>query len=267
MTLYQVKNQWGGASAPWNEGGKWVIGGRSKQNVIAINVKSDDGGQSLKGTMTYEGEGPIGFRAILSGSNNYTVENQWGGDSAPWHPGGNWVLGYRVDQNVVSIDVKSNDNGKTLEGAMTYKGEGPIGFQGTLSEGGAYTVENQWGGDSAPWNTGGTWALGSRSNQNVVATEIKSDDGGKTLNGTITYSGEGPIGFKATLSGSNNYMVENQWGGSSAPWHPGGLWIIGYRNNQNVVAVDIKSDDNGKTLNGTMTYKGEGPIGFKGSLN
>ena len=265
--LYQVQNQWGGSSAPWNEGGKWVIGGRTNQNVIALNIKSEDGGQTLKGTMTYKGEGPIGFRATLSGSNNYTVENQWGGDSAPWHPGGTWVLGYRAGQNVVAIDVASNDGGQSLNGTMTYKGEGPIGFQATMTEGGSYTVENQWGGASAPWNPGGTWALGCRDNQNVVSIDVQSNDDGKTLNGTMTYSNEGPIGFKATLLGSNNYAVENQWGGSSAPWHPGGLWIIGYRENQNVVAIDVKSSDGGKTLDGTMTYQGEGPIGFKGSLN
>ena len=128
-----------------------------------------------------------------------------------------------------------------------------------------YQVENQWGGSSAPWHQGGTWSLGGRDNQNVVAVNITSNDGGQTFNGTMTYAGEGPIGFKATREGSNNYTVENQWGGSSAPWHPGGQWIIGYRENQNVVAVDITSNDGGQTLNGTMTYAGEGPIGFKAS--
>lgn len=64
MGLYSVKNQWGSSSAPWHQGGQWVIGGRSNQDVIALNVKSEDGGKTLKGTMTYKGEGPIGFSAI-----------------------------------------------------------------------------------------------------------------------------------------------------------------------------------------------------------
>lgn len=64
MGLYSVKNQWGGSSAPWHEGGKWVIGGRPNQDVIALNVKSEDGGKTLTGTMIYRGEGPIGFSAI-----------------------------------------------------------------------------------------------------------------------------------------------------------------------------------------------------------
>jgi len=134
MTLYQVENQWGGSSAPWHEGGKWVLGCRPNQNVVAINVKSNDGGQTLNGTMTYAGEGPIGFRATRSGDNNYKVENQWGGSSAPWHEGGKWVIGYRTNQNVVELKLKSDDGGKTLNGSMTYAGEGPIGFKSTITE-------------------------------------------------------------------------------------------------------------------------------------
>src|SRR5204862_8299140 len=110
-TTYHVQNQWGGDGAPWNEGGKWVIGGRGDQNVGAVDVVSGDGGTTLTGTMTYAGEGPIGFRGTLLGSNNYEVQNQWGGDSAPWHPGGVFVLGYRIGQNVVAITVDSPDGG------------------------------------------------------------------------------------------------------------------------------------------------------------
>jgi hypothetical protein len=266
MSLYNVQNQWGGSSAPWHPGGMWVLGSRADQKVIALNVSSSDGGRTLTGTMTYAGEGPIGFRGALTGSNNYTVENQWGGSSAPWHPGGTWVIGFRQGQNVVAVNISSSDGGQNLTGTMTYAGEGPIGFKSELANGGAYSVENQWGGSSAPWNPGGLWVLGCRANQNVVALDINSSDGGQTLNGTMTYNGEGPIGFRATRTSSNNYAVENQWGGSSAPWQPGGLWIIGFRQGQNVVAVKINSSDNGKTLNGTMTYAGEGPIGFRATL-
>jgi len=264
--LHHVQNQWGGSSAPWNEGGMWVIGGRQGQNVVALDVTSGDGGQTLTGTMTYAGEGPIGFKGTLTQSNTYTVENQWGGSSAPWHAGGTWVIGCRAGQNVVAVDVTSSDGGNTLNGTMTYAGEGPIGFKSALADGGIYTVENQWGGSSAPWHPGGVWVIGCRAGQNVVAINVTSRDNGNTLTGTMTYAGEGPIGFKGTLFGSNNYTVGNQWGGSSAPWHDGGIWLIGCRAGQNVVAVDVTSGDGGNTLNGTMTYAGEGPIGFRGTL-
>src|SRR5919198_1607718 len=88
MSLYQVQNQWGGSSAPWNQGGKWIIGTRSGQNPVALNVTSSDGGKTLTGTMTYAGEGPIGFEGTIQGSNNYEIQNQWGGSSAGWHEGG-----------------------------------------------------------------------------------------------------------------------------------------------------------------------------------
>lgn len=129
-----------------------------------------------------------------------------------------------------------------------------------------YATQNQWGGNSAPWHDGGTWVIGARDNQHVVAMAVSSNDGGQTLNGTITYEGEGPIGFKATNTGNNTYQVQNQWGGNSAPWHAGGAWLLGCRGNQSVVAINIASTDGGKTLNGTITYAGEGPIGFTGAL-
>jgi hypothetical protein len=263
--LHIVQNQWGGSSAPWNLGGAWVIGCRQNQNVTSLNISSTDGGKTLNGTMTYAGEGPIGFRAAMTQNNNYMVENQWGGSSAPWNPGGTWIIGCRNGQHVVAVNVSSTDGGQTLNGTMTYANEGPIGFQSSLSDGGVYNTENQWGGSSAPWNPGGEWVMGCRD-QRIVAIDITSSDNGQTLNGTMTYAGEGPIGFKATLFGSNGYTVENQWGGSTAPWHPGGTWLMGCRDGQNMVALKISSDNNGATFNGTMTYAGEGPIGLRANM-
>jgi hypothetical protein len=265
VATYYVENQWGGNSAPWNKGGVYVLGGRDSkpQNVIALDVASSDGGKTLVGTMTYAGEGPIGFRGTLTGNNNYAVENQWGGNSAPWHPGGSWVIGYRVGQNVVAVKAASADGGKTLTGTMTYAGEGPIGFRANqIGLNQDYKVMNQWGGSSAPWHEGGMFVLGVRSGQNVIAINVTSTDAGKTLIGTMTYSGEGPIGFRGTLNGASNYAVENQWGGNTAPWQPGGNWIIGYRAGaQNVIALNVNSTDGGNSLHGTMTYQNEGPIG------
>lgn len=129
-----------------------------------------------------------------------------------------------------------------------------------------YLVENQWGGSSAPWHPGGTWELGSRPHQNVVSISISSSDGGINFSGTITYNGEGPIGFKAVNIGGNRYQTQVQWGGSSAPWHPDGVWVIGGRTNQRVVELHVSSSDQGVHLTGTNVYQGEGPIGFRGTL-
>jgi hypothetical protein len=126
-----------------------------------------------------------------------------------------------------------------------------------------YVIENQWGGSAAPWHPGGTWLIGGRNGQAVVAIDVTSSDNGATLNGTITYKGEGPIGFHGRAIGGNNYIVEDQWGGNSAPWQPGGTWVLGGRDNHPVVAINVKSPDDGATLTGTMAYRAEGPIRFK----
>ncbi len=258
MAVYSVENQWGGSSAPWHAGGSWVLGARAGQNVVAIDIKSNDDGKTFSGTMTYAGEGPIGFRANNVCGNTYVVENQWGGNSAPWHPGGSWLIGGR-NQKCVAVNVNSTDGGKTLSGTMTYTGEGPIGFKAEMSEGNAYNTQNQWGGNSAPWHPGGVWVMGCRGNQHAVAVDVNSNNGGKTLTGTMTYNGEGPIGFKGALRGDNagsNYSVENQWGGSSAPWHQGGVWVLGCRGGaQNVININVNSSDSGKNFGGTITYQ------------
>ena len=127
MTVYAIQNQWGGNSAPWHEGGIFNIGNRAEQRPIALKIQSGDGGHSFTGTMTYQGEGPIGFRGTLIMANTYSVVNQWGGNDAPWHPGGTWVLGCRTNQGVVAI--RTSGNGTEIDGTMTYQGEGPIGLE------------------------------------------------------------------------------------------------------------------------------------------
>ncbi|NHZ89904.1 lectin ESA-2 [Massilia sp. CCM 8733] len=263
--LHHVQNQWGGQSAAWNEGGVWVIGCRSGQNVVALNINSADGGKTFTGSMKYAGEGAIGFKATLTQNNTYVVENQWEGNAAPWQPGGTWVIGCRVGQGVVALNAESSDGGNTLTGSMTYSGEGPIGFKSALVDGGVFAVENQWGGSSAPWHQGGAWVIGGRD-QGVAAVQISSADNGKTLTGSMSYVGEGPIGFRATAVVGNNYVVENQWGGNSAPWSAGGVWLIGARGGQNVTALNITSSDGGNSFNGSMAYSGEGEIGFRSTI-
>ncbi len=258
MYNYHVENQWGGNNAPWHEGGAWVLGYRNNQAVVAIEISSTDNGHTLHGTITYQNEGPIGFKGTLLCGNTYLTENQWGGPSAPWHPGGQWVIGARDHQNCVGLHATSHDNGLNFQGSMTYSGEGPIGFRAAHTTKVHDNVENQWGGDHAPWHPGGTWILTSRDAQAVNFVKLSGD--GHTLNGTMEYSGEGPIGLKATWVMGNTYTVENQWGGTSAPWHPAGQWLIGGRDGQRIHALEIANN------NGTCTYAGEGPIGFKGTF-
>jgi hypothetical protein len=189
---------------------------------------------------------------------NYHVENQWGGSKAPWNEGGAWVLGYRDNQPCIAIDIESKDDGKTFDGTMQYKGEGPIGFKGTLICGCTYLVENSWGGSGGHY--GGWWVIGARAGQPCVKLNVKSGDDGKTFEGTMVYKGEGAIGFRADARLKKHLKTSAQWGGTTAPWHDNGDMILSSREPQEVDFINIASKDHGKSFEGTMQYAGEGPI-------
>lgn len=130
--VYIVKNQWGGSGSGWNAGGAWILGSRSGQPVVSISMTSNDGGNSLSGTMKYQNEGPIRVRASRTEGNYYRVENQWGSTGDPWQYAGSWLIGGRCNQQVVSISINSNDGGQTFNGSMTYQNEGPIMMRATM---------------------------------------------------------------------------------------------------------------------------------------
>lgn len=281
---YSVEVQWGGSSAKWNDDGVWILGGREKQRINKVEILSSDNGMTFTGTVQYEKEGAIGFKATQIQGNKYKVENQWGGNSAGWNDGGIWTIGGRSSQRAVSVKIDSNDNGKTLTGMITYQGEGPISFRAKqiepvkesssssssqpntsttkAKESNNYNVEVQWGGSSAKWNNDGTWVIGNRGDQRVIKVEIYTSKP-NTLLGTMQYEKEGSIGFKATLSQGNSWTVFNSWGSSQDNY--GGLWVLGGRSNQVISKLNITSTDGGKSYTGSMTYSSEGPIGFRAS--
>ncbi len=126
---YDTEVQWGGDAAPWHPNGVFVIGGRDNQRAVGLWASSDDGGQSFRGMMRYAGEGNLGFRATNVGGNTYRTEVQWGGDAAPWHANGEFVIGGRDNQRCVKIEIESGDDGVSFHGIMVYSGEGPIGLR------------------------------------------------------------------------------------------------------------------------------------------
>ena len=135
-----------------------------------------------------------------------------------------------------------------------------------LVPGNKYQTYNQWGGSFAPWHDGGVFVIGGRNGQRIISVKISSANGGKTFDGVVQYQNEGPIGFRGLRKAQNRYSCLVQWGGVSAPWHIDGLWVLGARKTQSLVNVNISSVDGGKTFAGTITYKNEGPIGFKAKL-
>ena len=201
---------------------------------------------------------------------------RWG--NVAWQDAGNWLIGSRGTQRVVSLRASADANGN-LNGQMTYSGEGGIALKATLIPGNAYWVKSTWGGSGgntgsspipgmgAPMQMGsggviqlgnaGVMVLGNKANQAPVAFDLNSNDGGKTLTGTMTYENEKPISFNGTLNdlALNTYVLSNGQGSL----------VIGARTNQNIVKLKVSSKDNGKTLEGEMQYAGEGVIGFSGT--
>jgi hypothetical protein len=54
------------------------------------------------------------------------------------------------------------------------------------------------------------------------------------------------------------YQVENQWGGPKAPWHEGGVWMMGRRPQQYLTYVNMKaSADSPMIMHGELAYGGE----------
>ena len=190
MSIYQVQKKWG--DSPLQQGGVFVLGSRSNQDLVDININSTDGGKTLTGTITYKGEGPIGFKGVQVIGNNYKVEYEW---SNTWNDGGNWVIGARDGQNVVALKVSAVENTKDLKGEVTYEGEGPIDLAATFVMGNVYSVQNKWGG---PWHSTGYFIIGARENQRAVELKVSSENEGQTLTGKMTYKGEDPIEVTAS---------------------------------------------------------------------
>lgn len=61
---YAVQNQFGGRGASWRDGGTWFIGDTNlSTSLIALDLISIDGGETLIGTMTYNDGRPLACKA------------------------------------------------------------------------------------------------------------------------------------------------------------------------------------------------------------
>lgn len=112
-----------------------------------------------------------------------------------WEDSGTWILG--ANESPIEIRFASGDGAKTLMGQVkfTQKG-GMLGLRAVRVDGNNYSVLTKRGNDD--WVKDGDWVIGGRNNHAVIKADAKSNDGGQTLIGMITYAGEGPVHFKAT---------------------------------------------------------------------
>lgn len=125
-----------------------------------------------------------------------------------------------------------------------------------------YKAENDWG--SSMRNPAGTWTFGCRY-QHVIMLNVYSNDGGKTLKGSLQYDGLPEMEVIATLIDKYTYMVQESYRPVTL-WKPGGTWLMGRNPNKNLVAVNISSFNNGLELRGTITYSEEAAMKFYAEL-
>lgn len=279
MAIYHIQNQWGSNNPPWHDRGIFVMGDQSAKNLSSLNLSSNDNGHTLSGTIAYEGGSHLHFLATAKmGVNKNNYQTQVKSGTGAWKDGGTWLMGSRGNQRVVSMRASADAQGN-LVGQMTYSGEGGIGLKGTLIPGSAYSVESNWGGSpgspgaslgmgsgggmslggggTITLGTGGIMVLGAKANTAPIDIDLSSSDGGKTLQGTMTYEGMSTTSVNLQLYNLalNTYIVQ----GSQE------RLVIGARDNQNIVKLKVSSTDGGLTLNGEMQYAGDGVIGFAGT--
>lgn len=218
-------------------------------------------------------------------NNNYTGASQallLGYNAGPLAIGNDRVSAVRVPAGFrVTLYEHAPDNGRTK--VLTADAASLPDFNDITSNilvertGNQYQTEAQWGGTSAPWHPNGVFTIGGREGQRAVGLWAKSSDEGVTFTGEMQYGksstwpdGEGRVGFKARQIKGNLYKTEVQWGGTTAEWHDNGVFVIGGRDGQRCVNIQISSADGGESFTGQMQYgksrqwpSGEGLIGLR----
>lgn len=267
MAVYHVKNQLEGLRSSWLDGGCWVMSGRDDSYLESVDLTSGDGGLHFVGTIKYADDELMKCRATKLVGNNYRVEFCRKTTGESWQDDGLWLIGGRVAQDVVRLELSVVGVDNDLEGTMTYAGERSISFYGKRIKGSSYDIRSQCAREKDRWYDSGVFVLGTKHVRHPEMLEIFSRDQGKTYTGIIKYAFEESMNFRAIQVSGNNYNIENQEGGFDAPWRPGGKMVIGSRVNQYVTSLSIVSEDFGESFEGSMAYNGEGPIGVQTVLS
>ena len=117
-----------------------------------------------------------------------------------------------------------------------------------------FNITMSWGSGS---NTIGPWIMGTPNRPRLSALTVSSPDAGKTLIGTIKYSGDIKTrDVKMTIITGNVLWVEERTGTS---FEPVGAWMM----ISNIVALSFSSPDNGYSFEGTLASFGSGGVGFR----
>lgn len=134
ISSYSIENHWGKDTAPWHFGGVWVLSSRINQKVRAIDIISEDDGESFSGSIQYSGEEMKFLKAKRILGNNYEVYNKCGSGTSSWYRCGDMIIGGRDNQRVIKLEFNSDNKGNDLYGNMIYEDESTIGFRASLIE-------------------------------------------------------------------------------------------------------------------------------------
>ncbi len=129
--LYRVTNQRVHNSVPLSDGGIFKIVDSPDKRVTALRIISTDQGQTLFGTVCYNGEGPSGSNNFQA-THQHLAQNDYEVTINGVLSSDRWRLGARDAQRVIAINIHIDRDEGTLKGQMIYTGEAPINIVGKL---------------------------------------------------------------------------------------------------------------------------------------
>ncbi|MEM7111109.1 MAG: hypothetical protein AAF614_01665 [Chloroflexota bacterium] len=114
-----------------------------------------------------------------------------------------------------------------------------------------------WGQVNGRWTDFGIIQYAGVLKQTIVALQAMADDSGQILQGYVAYEEDGPINFTAVWDAQEKgYHVQHTLNQRPTDSHPDGLWHFGGLGKA-IGAIDLLSNDDGRTFRGSITYFGE----------
>ena len=147
---------------------------------------------------------------VLHAEREHTAYIKW--PYGKWRQESNWFLGGRPGyvEKLTIVRAKDKNNKSVLTGKVLYHSEirerdfyaeqfrPPTGIDYRF-----WTARTMFDTpnfeEQALMPEDGVWIIGGRTNQYVNNVNLFSKDGGLSLEGTITYAGEGPLEFRTAL--------------------------------------------------------------------
>ncbi len=120
----------------------------------------------------------------------------WGNEAGKWLDFGAFKISGLLQQALIALKISSVNEGRRLVGKVAYSGEGYVDVEAEWIEQNSYKVIHRLNGAFSERHPNGTWILGGRDDKKIIHIDITSADNGRTVRGTISYTGEPSINLK-----------------------------------------------------------------------